>query len=205
MAGVSENTIDQSTDVASTPPESTRLPEKEENIVGLEQTSDHASKENREYASIENGIRGDVEQQQQVTIVQDEAPFSIWNSSQKKMIILVASAAAFFSPVSGQIYFPALNIIAEDLNVTDTMVNLSITTYMVSLPEYAVGKKKHELRETDHARPRPCLCRRTLRQHRKTSSLPLMRNNLLRCEHRSRCSKQLSSTDDSPLSAKCRQ
>lgn len=60
-----------------------------------------------------------------------EAPYSIWTPNQKRALILTASCAAFFSPISGQIYFPALNVISADLNVSSTLVNLTITTYLV--------------------------------------------------------------------------
>lgn len=36
-----------------------------------------------------------------------------------------------FSPLTAQIYLPALTAIAEDLNVTSSQVNLTITTYMI--------------------------------------------------------------------------
>jgi len=67
------------------------------------------------------------------TINSDEAQWSIWTPRQKKMIILAASFASLLSPLSGQIYFPALNTIATDLHVSDSLVNLSITTYLVCL------------------------------------------------------------------------
>ena len=62
-----------------------------------------------------------------------EKPWSVWTPRQVKMIIVVASFASLLSPLSGQIYFPALNSIAADLHVSDSLVNLSITTYLVSL------------------------------------------------------------------------
>jgi multidrug resistance protein len=75
----------------------------------------------------------------------------------------MASWAGFFSPVSGQIYFPALNALAEDLHVTDTLINLTLTSYMVC----AASSVKHSTglnRCVDISRPcayvcwRPCGC-----------------------------------------------
>ena len=60
----------------------------------------------------------------------DEA-YSVFTRNQKKAIILTASLAAFFSPLTSQIYFPALNTLAADLHVTYTLINLTVTTYMV--------------------------------------------------------------------------
>jgi MFS family permease len=60
-----------------------------------------------------------------------DAPWSIWSSKQRKFIILSASFASLLSPLSGQIYFPALDTIAKDLHVTDSQVNISITTFLI--------------------------------------------------------------------------
>lgn len=58
----------------------------------------------------------------------DYSSFSLW---QKRFIVLAATMGAFFSPLTTQIYFPALTTIAKDLNVTNSKINLTITTYMV--------------------------------------------------------------------------
>lgn len=79
----------------------------------------------------ENRINEDLEQNSPAAVT-PEAAFSIWSPKEKRLIILTASIAAFFSPVSAQIYFPALNTIAKDLSVSNTLINLTITTYMVS-------------------------------------------------------------------------
>ncbi|KAF5232798.1 hypothetical protein FANTH_12809 [Fusarium anthophilum] len=60
-----------------------------------------------------------------------DAPWSIWSPKQRKLIILTASFASLLSPLSSQIYLPALDTIAKGLNVTNSQVNLSITTYLV--------------------------------------------------------------------------
>ena len=39
--------------------------------------------------------------------------------------------AGFFSPLSANIYFPALNTLARDFNVSAAGINLTITTYMI--------------------------------------------------------------------------
>ncbi|KAL4980981.1 citrate synthase-like protein [Aspergillus desertorum] len=50
---------------------------------------------------------------------------------QKRLIILTASVASTFSPLSSNIYYPALNALATDLHVTPSQINLTITTYMI--------------------------------------------------------------------------
>ena len=62
-----------------------------------------------------------------------EKEYSSFTAWEKKFIVFTATMAAFFSPFSAQIYFPALNTIATDLNVTASKINLTVTTYMVYL------------------------------------------------------------------------
>ena len=59
--------------------------------------------------------------------------FSVYTARQKKVILVAGSFAAFFSPVSSNIYFPALNTIAKDLHVSLSQINLTVTTYQVSM------------------------------------------------------------------------
>ena len=61
-----------------------------------------------------------------------QKPYSIFTKHQKRFIILAATIASTFSPLSANIYFPALNSIAKDLKVSPTQIDLTITTYMVS-------------------------------------------------------------------------
>lgn len=65
---------------------------------------------------------------------ESQAPYSIFTKSQKRYIVFSASWAGFFSPVSSQIYFPALNSIADDLGVSSALINLTLTSYMVGFP-----------------------------------------------------------------------
>lgn len=70
-------------------------------------------------------------------IVLEDAPdssdglWSVWSSKQKKVIILAASFASLLSPLSSQIYLPALDTMATDMHVTNSLINLSITTYLI--------------------------------------------------------------------------
>ena len=57
--------------------------------------------------------------------------YSTFGNPAKKLIISAASIAALFSPLSSQIYLPSLNVIAKDLKVSNSQINLSVTTYMV--------------------------------------------------------------------------
>jgi hypothetical protein len=59
--------------------------------------------------------------------------YSVFSKREKIFIAIMASVSTFFSPLSANIYFPALNTIAVDLQISDTLVNLTVTTYMVFL------------------------------------------------------------------------
>ncbi|KAJ5354391.1 uncharacterized protein N7496_012824 [Penicillium cataractarum] len=60
-----------------------------------------------------------------------QKPYSVFTNTQKRLIILAAAIASTFSPLSANIYFPALNSIAKDLGVSPSQINLTITTYMI--------------------------------------------------------------------------
>ncbi|KAK8090612.1 hypothetical protein PG994_000117 [Apiospora phragmitis] len=61
----------------------------------------------------------------------DQPIYSVFTTWQKRAIVLSAAAGAFFSPLTAQIYFPALGLLAKDLNVSLTQINLTVTTYMI--------------------------------------------------------------------------
>jgi multidrug resistance protein len=58
-------------------------------------------------------------------------PYSVFTRKQKIFIVFMASFAGIFSPISGQIYLPALNTLARDLNVSNALINLTLTSYMI--------------------------------------------------------------------------
>jgi len=63
----------------------------------------------------------------------DQPPHTILTEKEKVFTIIMASFAAFISPVSASIYYPALNDLAHDLHVTVSTINLTITVYMVRI------------------------------------------------------------------------
>nr|POE99460.1 mfs antiporter qdr2 [Quercus suber] len=60
-----------------------------------------------------------------------DKPYSIFTPNEKRIIVLLAGICSFFSPISGQIYFPSLDAISADLHVSSSLVNLTITMYLV--------------------------------------------------------------------------
>jgi hypothetical protein len=67
-----------------------------------------------------------------------EPTFSIFSKWQRVTFVYIASVAAFTSPVSSSIYYPAMEILADDLNTTLTNISLTITTYMVRVDSAAL-------------------------------------------------------------------
>ena len=57
--------------------------------------------------------------------------YSVFTKNQKNFIVSMVAMAGFFSPLSANIYFPALNPLAQDLHVSSSLINLSLTSYMI--------------------------------------------------------------------------
>lgn len=70
-----------------------------------------------------------------------EPLYSMLSERAKVSVILTASFAAIISPISSSIYFPALNSLAEDLDVSVSLITLTITTYLVSSKHPFLQKK----------------------------------------------------------------
>ena len=56
---------------------------------------------------------------------------SVFGQKQKVFIICMAGLGSFFSPLRANIYFPALPALAKDLNVSNELINLTLTSYMI--------------------------------------------------------------------------
>ena len=61
-----------------------------------------------------------------------EPLYSIYTHHEKALVIVLVSFLAIISPLSSLIYLPALPSIAKDLDVSISLVNLTVTTYLVS-------------------------------------------------------------------------
>lgn len=57
--------------------------------------------------------------------------YSAFSKPTKRWIIAMAACSSFVSPMTANIYFPALNPIADDLGVSVNLINLTLTTYMI--------------------------------------------------------------------------
>ena len=107
--------------------------------------------------------------------------YSSFSTRDKRFIVFMATIAAVFSPFTAQIYFPALNAIAKDLHVTNSKVNLTVTSYMVVLS--STSDRCVLIGRIDTASHSPSLHRRLLRYRRS----PPCVHTLLRHLHHSRC------------------
>ncbi|KAG8971327.1 hypothetical protein FRC05_011319 [Tulasnella sp. 425] len=59
-------------------------------------------------------------------------PFSAFTKREKWIIVVMAGVAGIFSPISGSIYFPAIPTIAKDFNTSISVINLTVTVYMIA-------------------------------------------------------------------------
>ncbi len=65
------------------------------------------------------------------SIASDRPIYSVFGKHQKRYIIFIAAFAGLFSTLSTNIYFPALNVLSAELHVSDELINLTLTSYMI--------------------------------------------------------------------------
>ncbi|KAI1788820.1 major facilitator superfamily domain-containing protein [Ganoderma leucocontextum] len=58
-------------------------------------------------------------------------PYSIYTAGEKWFILAVAAFAAMFSPLTANIYFPAIPTMSKAFNKSTELINLTVTVYMV--------------------------------------------------------------------------
>jgi hypothetical protein len=134
-----------------------------------------------------------------------EPPYSVFPKWQRVVYVYVASLAAFASPVSSSIYYPAMLTLARDLDTSLTNISLTITTYLV-LPahlHYFIYPK------TDNSHldfPRYCTngCRRTLRSNWTPTSIFHLLHAVRRRQYRARPADKLRRVAHPALCAKLR-
>ncbi|KAI9728848.1 MAG: hypothetical protein M1834_007235 [Cirrosporium novae-zelandiae] len=64
--------------------------------------------------------------------VATEPPYHVLTHRGKLLLVLLVSLGATFSPLSSNIYFPTLDLIADTLNISNEAVASTITIYMVA-------------------------------------------------------------------------
>ena len=93
-----------------------------------EDETSHDSAQPLEHAAITSRNAEDLEA---VHRVPSGPAYTVFSRSQKRFIVFMVAMAGFFSPLSANIYFPALNPLARDLHVSNQLINLSLTSYMI--------------------------------------------------------------------------
>lgn len=62
---------------------------------------------------------------------EDEAPYTVFTRPAIRAMVGLIGFAMLFSPLSANIYFPAMNQLQSDLDVSTQLINLTITAYLV--------------------------------------------------------------------------
>ena len=57
--------------------------------------------------------------------------YTVFTPRQRTFIVYMVACASFFSPLSANIYFPALTSLSKDLHVSNSLINVSLTSYMI--------------------------------------------------------------------------
>ncbi|KAJ5504353.1 hypothetical protein N7463_007227 [Penicillium fimorum] len=67
------------------------------------------------------------------TVVPDDSQplFSAFSKYEKLFIVVMVTFASFFSPLSGQLYYPIMPTLVRNYHLTPELINLTITTYMI--------------------------------------------------------------------------
>ncbi|EXJ80497.1 hypothetical protein A1O1_08642 [Capronia coronata CBS 617.96] len=78
---------------------------------------------------VEGGEEGERTIDDDVTAAQQE--YTVFTKGQKTLILFLATWAGLLSPLTANIYFPALTTLATDLGVSQTRINLTVTSYMI--------------------------------------------------------------------------
>ncbi|KAI0148299.1 MFS general substrate transporter [Hypoxylon sp. NC0597] len=81
----------------------------------------------------QNGVEGDNEPPDLETLsrVSSGPPYSVFSPSVKRWIVFMNCISAFISPITANIYFPAIPALSQDLGVSIGQINLTLTTYMI--------------------------------------------------------------------------
>lgn len=58
-------------------------------------------------------------------------PYSVFSPAMRRWIVAMNCISAFMSPITANIYFPAIPTLAHDLGVGVDKINLTLTTYMI--------------------------------------------------------------------------
>lgn len=58
-------------------------------------------------------------------------PYTLFTKGERRTIVVLIALAGWFSTLSSFIYYPTISTIAEDLHTSTSLINLTVTSYMV--------------------------------------------------------------------------
>jgi MFS family permease len=58
-------------------------------------------------------------------------PYTVFSTQQQIILVIITAFTAMISPLTANIYLPALNQIEESLQINTEQVNLTVTVYMI--------------------------------------------------------------------------
>lgn len=59
-------------------------------------------------------------------------PYSVFSNKAKYFIVFMVAISALISPFAATLFYPALTVLADQLNVSASLITLSVTTYMLA-------------------------------------------------------------------------
>ncbi|KAF5313949.1 hypothetical protein D9758_018685 [Tetrapyrgos nigripes] len=74
---------------------------------------------------------GSPEQSSTSASAEEEPPYSVYNKREKWFLVLLIAASGLFSPLTANVYFPAIPTIANAFHKSTELINLTVTMYMV--------------------------------------------------------------------------
>lgn len=101
-----------------------------ENTTTLKETSDTAPATAAPAVNVTN-IKQDEEERPPLERVASGPPYSIFSPQTKLFILVSVSISSLISPFGATTFYPALDVLAVQLHVTPSLIDLSLTTYMV--------------------------------------------------------------------------
>lgn len=58
-------------------------------------------------------------------------PYTLFTKTERRIMVVLIALAGWFSTLSSFIYYPAISRIADDLDTSVTLINLTVTSYMI--------------------------------------------------------------------------
>ncbi|KAK5111990.1 hypothetical protein LTR62_004524 [Meristemomyces frigidus] len=101
----------------------------------VEETITTTPSNDQDLTSTTNAIiqsQDEAENRPQLVRTLSTAPYSIFTPKTKLFIVFIVSISSLISPLGASTFYPALDVLAQDLHVTPTLINLSLTTYMIA-------------------------------------------------------------------------